>query len=302
MAYNAKKNLQNRKNNSNLLLKAKPFLSEFEEIMIELSTRDINHISKEKSNNLSESLKDVELNNAQTIKKDIKKLSNNNPKNLYKGHRLRLRKKILNLEYSALAEYELLEALLGFAQRRKDTKPLAKILLSSFRGINGVISAESADLMRIEGVGETIATMLKLMHAIMIKALREEAKSRPCLDNIDKVIEYCKIYIGHLTKEVNLVLFLDVKNFLIETELKTLGTVDQVHTYPREIISKTLELKAKSIIMVHNHPSGDSTPSKEDIETTKHVLVLAEMMDIILHDHIIVSSNGIYSMRSNGDI
>lgn len=222
--------------------------------------------------------------------------------NLYLGHRGRLRKKLLDKGCEALADYELLEMLLAFAQPRKDTKPIAKNLLTIFKHLNNVCSADVIELQRVEGVGDTASSILKLVHAISVRILRDEVKKNPCLDNIDAVVNYARASIGYLDKEVNLIFFLDTKNFLIDTEMRFVGTIDQVFTYPREILKKALELKAKSFIMIHNHPSGSINPSTEDLELTRHIHNLASMMDIILHDHIIVSRNGYYSMKLNRDI
>ena len=144
--------------------------------------------------------------------------------------------------------------------------------------------------------------MIKVIHEIVCRMLKEDVMRNPVMNTGDRVIDYCRAAMGYLGREQNRVLFLNSKNYLISDELKHEGTVDYVHTYPREIITRALELRAKSIIMVHNHPSGDYAPSRQDIEITKHVKDIANKMEINLHDHLIVTKTGYYSMRMEGVI
>jgi DNA repair protein RadC len=218
------------------------------------------------------------------------------------GHRSRLRNKFLNGCPSTIYDHELLEMLLAIAQPRKDTKPVAKKLIKLFSSFSGVIGAEIGQLKGVKGIGDSSVAMLKVIHESVCRMLKEEIMKKPLIDSGDKVIEYCKASMGYMGKENNRILFLNSKNYLIDAEMRSEGTIDYTHTYPREIITRALELRAKSIIMVHNHPSGDPTPSQQDIEITLHVKQLSSLMEIVLHDHIIVSKNGCYSMKINKHI
>lgn len=220
----------------------------------------------------------------------------------YIGHRERLRKRFLGNDQSAMPDYELVEMLLAIVQPRKDTKPIAKKLIRLFGSFAGIIGAEVGQLQSINGMGSSSIAMLKVIHESICRILKEGIMQRPLIDNGDRVIEYCKVSMGYLGTEYNRVLFLNSKNYLIESEMKARGTIDHTHTYPREIIARALELRAKAIIMVHNHPSGIATPSREDIEVTLAVREAARFMEIELHDHIIVARNSFYSMRMEGDI
>lgn len=220
----------------------------------------------------------------------------------YFGHRERLRERFLKGEQSAVHDYELVEMLLGIIQPRKDTKPVAKYLLRIFGSFAGIIGAEVGQLQAINGMGRSSIAMFKVIHESICRILKEGAMKRPLMNNGERVIEYCKVSMGYLGTEHNKVLFLNSKNYLIEAEMKARGTIDHTHTYPREIITRALELRAKAIIMVHNHPSGIVTPSQEDLDVTLAVKHAARLMEIDLHDHLIVSRNDYYSMRMEGDI
>lgn len=214
------------------------------------------------------------------------------------GHRARLRQRFLQAGPSSLQDYEVLEMLIGFARPLIDTKPIAKSLLASFNDLKGVIGADISQLRSVVGIGEMSIVLLKIVHETVCRFLRSHiSTNKPILDNPEEVINYCRAKIGYLSKEVNLILFLNNKNGLISTELRFEGTVDHSHTYPREIIAKALEVGAKAIIMVHNHPSGDPTPSPEDIEVTKNMNDIADLMNISLHDHLIIGRHTAYSMR-----
>ena len=215
----------------------------------------------------------------------------------YFGHRERLRRRFLSIDTSAMYDYEILEMLLGIIQPRKDTKPVAKDLLRIFGSFNGIIGAEIGQLKAIKGVGDSSIAMLKVVHESVCRMLKETAMDRPLLNNGERVIDYCKASMAYLGHEQHRVLFLNTKNYLIADEMKAEGTIDYAHTYPREIITRALELRAKAMIMVHNHPSGDPTPSKDDVDVTKHVADIAARMEISLHDHIVVAKNGCCSMR-----
>lgn len=220
----------------------------------------------------------------------------------YLGHRERLRNRFLAGDQSLMPDYELLEMLLGIIQPRRDTKPLAKQLFRLFGSFAAVIGAEVGQLQAVKGMGAMTIAMLKVMHEIVCRMLKEDVMRKPIMNNGDIVINYCRASMAYLGREQNRVLFLNSKNYLIWDELKYDGTIDYSHTYPREIITRALELRAKSIIMVHNHPSGDHTPSKQDIEITRHMLEICKKMEILLHDHIIVSKTGFFSMKMEGVI
>lgn len=197
-----------------------------------------------------------------------------------------------------MADYELLEILLFGASPRKDMKPVAKELLRHFKSIKGVITASPQELLRIEGVGESALSLLKAAEAISHKLLKEEAEEKPVIHNWEKLIDYCRAAMSHLRKEELRLLFLDRRNRLIGDEVQQKGTIDQAPIYPREVVSRALELGASALIMVHNHPSGDPTPSQADIEITKRVQECAKSMDIILHDHIIIGKNSHTSFKA----
>lgn len=220
----------------------------------------------------------------------------------YLGHRARLRQRFLSTDQSVMSDYELIEMLLGIVQPRKDTKPLAKRLLKLFGSFNGIVGAETGQLRAVHGVGDSSIAMLKVIHESVCRMLKENLMHMPLMNNGERVIDYCRASMGYLGREQSRVLFLNSKNYLIADEMKSEGTIDYSHTYPREIITRALELRAKSLIMVHNHPSGDPTPSKNDIDVTKHVQDIATKMEINLHDHIIVSRTGWYSMKLSGVI
>jgi len=220
----------------------------------------------------------------------------------YLGHRQRLRERFLSGNQSSILDYELLEMLLGLVQPRKDTKPLAKRLLKLFGNFSGIIGAEVGQLRAIDGIGDSTISMFKVIHESVCRILKENLMSRPLLNNGERVVDYCRAGMAYLGREQHRILFLNSKNYLIADEMRVEGTVDYTYTYPREIITRALEVRAKAIIMVHNHPSGDHTPSKEDIVLTKQVQEIATKMEIYLHDHIIVSKKGAYSMKLAGDI
>ena len=200
----------------------------------------------------------------------------------------------------ALADYELLELLLFPAILRKDTKPLAKALIGRFGSFAGVINAAPAALADVEGVSDAVMVMLKSVQAAVHRVLREEAHDRPVLTNWQRVLDYCRALMAHEPIEQFRLLFLDRKNRLIADELQQKGTVDHTPVYPREVVKRALELGASAIIMVHNHPSGDPTPSRADIEMTREVAKALTTIGISLHDHVIVGHNEHASLKALG--
>ncbi len=216
------------------------------------------------------------------------------------GHRERLRRRFLEGGDSALADYELLELLLFQAQARRDMKPLAKRLIASFGSFGAVISASPADLARVGGVGPSVITALKVVRAAAVRLAREEVVDRPVLSSWQQVLDYCRIAMAHEGIEQFRLLFLDSKNAVIADEVQQTGTVNHTPVYPREVIKRALELGATALIMVHNHPSGDPSPSKADIEMTRSVADAAGRLGITLHDHIVIGRSGHVSMRGAG--
>jgi DNA repair protein RadC len=218
----------------------------------------------------------------------------------YHGHRERLRDRFRKNGGAALSDYELLELLLFFAIPRRDVKPLAKALIARFGGFGGVLSAERRALGEVAGLSEIAIDALKAAREVGVRLVREEAMERPVLGSWQKVLDYCRVTMAHAPTEQFRLLFLDRKNGLIADELQQTGTVDHAPVYPREVVKRALELAASAIIMAHNHPSGDPTPSKADIEMTRSVARAAEAVGIALHDHIIVGRTGHSSFKGLG--
>jgi len=216
------------------------------------------------------------------------------------GHRERLRLRVLEGGTEALPDYELLEFLLFMAQPRRDTKPLAKALLARFRGIAGVLSAEPDSLLAVPGMGEASVAALKAAREAGLRVLRAEVAKGPVLSSWQQLLDYCQAAAGHAEVEEFRLLFLDRKNALIADERQQRGTIDHTPVYPREVVKRALELGAAALIMVHNHPSGDPTPSKADIEMTREVQKAAAVLGVTLHDHVILGRGRHASLRSLG--
>ncbi len=213
------------------------------------------------------------------------------------GHRSRLRARFKTSGADALADYELLEMVLFRSIARADTKPIAKALLKKFRTVGGVFAAPEGLLREVPGVGEAVALDLKLVFAASHRLLRTEIAGREVLASWSKVIDYCKASMGFETREQFRILFLDKKNALIADEVQQTGTVDHTPVYPREVVKRALELAATAIILVHNHPSGDPTPSRADIEMTRTIVETAKPLGIAVHDHIIIGRDGHASLK-----
>ena len=216
------------------------------------------------------------------------------------GHRQRLRARFLKGGAEAMPDYEMLEMLLFGAQPRRDVKPLAKELLRRFGSFAEVISAEPERLSQIEGIGEGAVTALKAVHAAAQRLLREGVMQRPVLTNWEALMDYCRASLAFERTERFRVLFLNRKNVLIADEIQQKGTVDHTPVYPREIVKRALELGATALIMVHNHPSGDPSPSEADITMTREVRDAGEKLGIELHDHVVVAKGGYPSFKSLG--
>ena len=216
------------------------------------------------------------------------------------GHRRRLRDRFLNAGPDALADYELLELILFSALPRVDTKAIAKSLLKRFGGFSAVISADPRRLDEVKGVGRAGVVALKAVQAAALAYMRDEIMDKPILSSWDKLLRYCKASMGHNTTEQFRILFLNNKNALIADEVQQTGTVDHTPVYPREVVKRALELGATAIIMVHNHPSGDPTPSQGDIAMTRQVVEAAEKLQISIHDHLIIGRNSHASFKAMG--
>jgi len=218
----------------------------------------------------------------------------------HSGHRQRLRQRFMKNGATALADYELLELVLFPALPRRDTKPLAKALLKRFGSYAEVISAEVADLKSVNGIGEAAVIALKTVQAAAHRLAHDEIIDRPVLASWGKLLKYCKATMAYEKSERFRILFLNKKNVLIADEVQQKGTVDHTPVYPREVVKRALELGATALIMVHNHPSGDSNPSRADIEMTKQVFDAADKLGILLHDHLIISKSGHNSFKTMG--
>jgi DNA repair protein RadC len=223
-----------------------------------------------------------------------------NEKPHYLGHRQRLRERFLAGGPEAVADYELLELLLFQAKPRGDVKPLAKALLARFGSFAAVLAAPPRNLAEIEGVGEASVVALKTVQAAALRMTRQELIDRPVINSWKKLVEYCHAAMAHEKVEQFRLLFLDGKNALIADEVQQTGTVNHTPVYTREVVKRALELGASALVMVHNHPSGDPTPSKDDIAMTKEVAAAAEKLGIALHDHLIIGRKGHSSLKSMG--
>lgn len=216
------------------------------------------------------------------------------------GHRERLREKLFNAGPEALHDYELLEAALFLAFPRGDTKPLAKALIREFGDLSGVLGASADELKRVRGIGDTAAAAIKVIQAISVRALRREAMGGPVMTNIETVLDYLHLDKAGLIHEQFRVLFLNSRNRLLRDEILWEGTVNQAPAYPREIVKRALELGSTAIILVHNHPSGDTTPSQDDLRLTRAIVDAARPLGIGIHDHLIVGRTGHSSFRGKG--
>ncbi|ALK08239.1 RadC family protein [Blastochloris viridis] len=216
------------------------------------------------------------------------------------GHRARLRTRFLESGPDALADYELLELVLFRALPRQDTKPLAKALLARFGSFAEVVSAPPPRLAEVEGVGEAVVAELKLVQAAALRLAKGELKARPVLSSWSQVLDFCRTAMAFADREEFRILFLDKRNQLIADEVLSRGTVDHTPVYPREVVKRALELSATALILVHNHPSGDPTPSSADVQMTRRIAEVAAPLGIALHDHLIIGKNGHASLKGLG--
>src|ERR1700712_375640 len=215
----------------------------------------------------------------------------------FHGHRERLRNRYRENGDTALADYEMLELLLFRLIPRRDTKPIAKALIERFGTLAGVMGAPIALLQEINGIGEAVALDLKLIASVAQRMLKSEIKGKQVLASWSAVIDYCHSAMAYESREQFRILFLDKRNTLIADEVQGRGTIDHTPVYPREVIKRALELSATAIILVHNHPSGDPTPSRADIDMTKMIIDTAKPLGITVHDHIIIGKDGHASLK-----
>ena len=222
------------------------------------------------------------------------------PKPHYHGHRDRLRARFLEGGASALADYELLELYLFNSIPRRDIKPLAKDLITRFGSFAEVVSAPIAHLREVKGVSEKTALDLKILQAGALKLGQESLLGRPVLSSWTALLDYCRSAMQFETEEQFRVMFLDKKNRLIADEIIGQGTVDRAPVYPREVIKRALELSSTAIILAHNHPSGDPTPSHSDIEMTNNIVAAAKPLGVAVHDHLIIGRDSTVSFKTLG--
>jgi DNA repair protein RadC len=216
----------------------------------------------------------------------------------YHGHRERLRERFRDAGADALSDYELLELVLFRALPRRDVKPLAKVLIGKFGSFAEVVHAPELRLKEVSGLGEAAITEIKLIAATASRVARGRIdRHKTVLSSWSSVIDYCRAAMAFADKEQFRILFLDKRNQLIADELQQVGTIDHTPVYPREVVKRALELSATAIILVHNHPSGDPTPSTADVQMTKSIMTIAGPLGIAVHDHIIVGKSGHASLK-----
>lgn len=215
----------------------------------------------------------------------------------YLGHRQRLRERFMESGAGALADYELMELVLFRAIPRRDVKPLAKALIKRFGSFAEAAAARPERLREIDGLGEAAIMEIKLAEAVATRMARGKIETRQILSSFVDVLDYCRTVMAYADREEFRVLFLDKRNALIADEVQGVGTIDHTPVYPREIIRRALELGASALILAHNHPSGDPTPSAADIRMTKDIVAIAEPFGIVVHDHLVVGKHGQTSFR-----
>ncbi|WP_413060320.1 RadC family protein [Sphingomonas carotinifaciens] len=214
------------------------------------------------------------------------------------GHRARLRQRLLG--GAGLLDHELIEYLLATAIPRRDTKPLAKNLLREFGGIGGVLTADADALLKQDGMGETAVAALKIAQACALRLVQTHTESRPILSNWQALLDYLHADMAHHGVERFRVLHLNTKNMLIRDEVMSKGSIDQAAVHVREVIRRAIDLNSSALILVHNHPSGDPSPSSADIEVTRNIAEAGRRLGIAVHDHLIIGTRGHVSLRSQG--
>jgi len=218
----------------------------------------------------------------------------------HEGHRERLLERFVQGGGAALQDYELLELILFMVIPRQDVKERAKTLLALFGGFAGVFAAPPERLQEVKGIGPKAAQQLKVLQAMALRLMRSDILHRPALTSWRQLLDYCTAAMAHNATEEFRVLFLDTKNTLIADEVQSRGTVNQAPVYPREVVKRALELGASAIILVHNHPSGDPTPSRDDVAMTKAIVEAARPLNIVVHDHLVIARNEHASLKGLG--
>jgi len=216
------------------------------------------------------------------------------------GHRDRLRERFMKAGVEGVQDYELLELILFRAIPRRDVKPLAKEIIRVFGGLPQALAAPIERLTEIKGVSESAAIELKIVHASAIKLAQVRILDRPVISSWNDLLAYCRAAMADEKTEMFRILFLDKKNILIADEVQQRGTVDHTPVYPREVVKRALEVGASAIILVHNHPSGDPTPSRADIEMTNQIQKAAAALNIRVHDHLVIGHKSEASFKSLG--
>ncbi|MGO9139796.1 MAG: RadC family protein [Syntrophales bacterium] len=218
----------------------------------------------------------------------------------YIDHRQRLKKKFSESGVAAFHDYEVLELLLSYAIHRKDVKPIAKELLHKFGSLKGIMDAEKDSLENVKGIGAHAAILIRLIKEMGTLYLKEKAREKPQITCTSELIDYCKSYMGGLKDERFCVIYLDAQNRLADIETIQEGIVNQTVVYPRKVLENALKQKASAVILVHNHPSGHVKPSDADIRLTRTIQETARLLDIIVHDHVIIGENRFFSFREEG--
>ena len=223
------------------------------------------------------------------------------PKPHYHGHRARLRARFLDSGGAGIPDYEILELILFGVFRNGDVKPLAKALIDGCGGsLGAVLSAPPERLAKIPGCGEAVIAALKVTREAGLRLLKSEAMQRPAIANWQALLDYCRATLQHEGTEQFRILFLDRRNQVIADEQQQRGTIDHTPVYPREVVKRALELNASALILVHNHPSGDPTPSREDVEMTKQIIDTAKPLGVTVHDHLVIGKGKHASFKSLG--
>jgi len=218
----------------------------------------------------------------------------------YSGHRDRLRQRFIQAGRESLADYELLELLLFYAIPRRDVKPLAKALIEQFGSLAEVLTADPESLCKVTGVSENTAVLICAVSAATKDILKQKVDGRAVLGSWQALLDYCHSAMAFNDKESFRILFLNRNNELIADEVQQTGTIDHTPVYPREVVKRALELNATALILVHNHPSGDPTPSQSDIDVTLEIVNAAKVLGISVHDHLIIAKSGHRSLKSMG--
>jgi DNA repair protein RadC len=217
-----------------------------------------------------------------------------------KGHRERLRQRLLSQSADALQDHELVEYLLALVIPRRDTKPLAKQLIAHYGSMSALFAADATSLVRQPGMGETTAAAIKIVQGAALRMLSEPVREAPMLASWQSLLDYLRADMAHLTIERVRVLYLNGKNRLILDEIASEGSIDQSAIYIREVMRRAMDVGAAGIVLVHNHPSGDSAPSRQDIMMTREIADTGKRLGVSVLDHVIIGSDGVTSMRSSG--